>query len=73
MMIVVEGIERAVGGGWVIGLQHIVAAGPPEVLAANPRSFTGHFLAPMLNVMPEQVPAPAPGPKPRGRKAKTAS
>ena len=50
----------------------IVAEGPPEVVAANPRSFTGHFLAPLLHVTPEQVPAPLPASKPRGRKAKTA-
>ena len=26
----------------------VIAAGPPEVISASPRSATGHFLAPML-------------------------
>jgi excinuclease ABC subunit A len=50
----------------------IVAEGPPEVVARSPRSFTGHFLAPLLHVTPEQVPAPLPTSKARGRRARTA-
>ncbi|HEX6042459.1 excinuclease ABC subunit UvrA [Longimicrobium sp.] len=52
----------------------IVAAGPPELVAANPRSHTGRFLAPMLGVTPAaEVPAaPAPAGKTRGRPRKAA-
>ncbi|WP_298286876.1 hypothetical protein, partial [Novosphingobium sp.] len=36
------GPEGGVRGG------EIVAEGTPEVVAKNPRSFTGHYLAPLL-------------------------
>jgi excinuclease ABC subunit A len=36
----------------------VVAAGPPEEVAASPHSYTGQFLRPMLNV-PERAPAGA--------------
>ena len=36
------GPEGGVKGG------EIVAEGPPEVVAAEPRSFTGKYLAPLL-------------------------
>jgi excinuclease ABC subunit A len=81
VLVIEHNVDVIKTADWIIDLGpeggpkggEIVAEGPPEVVAANPRSFTGHFLAPMLNVTPEQVPAPAPGPRPRGRKAKTAS
>jgi excinuclease ABC subunit A len=36
----------------------VVAAGPPEEIAASPRSYTGQVLRPLLNV-PERAPAGA--------------
>jgi excinuclease ABC subunit A len=36
----------------------VVAAGPPEDVAASPRSYTGQFLRPLLHV-PERAPAGA--------------
>jgi excinuclease ABC subunit A len=56
----------------------IVAEGPPEVVAQNPRSYTGQFLARMLGVSPdaepvavEAVPAKVAAAKGgRGRKAR---
>jgi excinuclease ABC subunit A len=52
----------------------IVASGSPEAVAANPRSHTGRYLAPMLGVTPAaEVPAaPAPAGKTRGRPRKAA-
>jgi excinuclease ABC subunit A len=51
----------------------IVAEGPPEVVAAVEDSFTGQFLAGMLNGRVTADATPAADPKPRrGRKAKTA-
>jgi excinuclease ABC subunit A len=53
----------------------IVAQGPPEAVAANPRSYTGRFLASMFNgaAAPVVAEVAAPTPKPRrGRKAKQA-
>jgi excinuclease ABC subunit A len=52
----------------------IVAAGSPEAVAANPRSHTGRFLAPLLGVEPAaEVPAaPAPPGRTRGRPRKAA-
>jgi excinuclease ABC subunit A len=52
----------------------IVASGSPETVAANPRSHTGRFLAPLLGVTQAvEVPAaPAPAGKTRGRPRKTA-
>jgi excinuclease ABC subunit A len=38
------GPEGGSGGG------QIVATGTPEEIAANPRSHTGHWLAPVLNL-----------------------
>jgi len=35
----------------------IVAEGPPEVVAKEPRSFTGRYLAPLLKGRGEQVAA----------------
>jgi excinuclease ABC subunit A len=46
------GPEGGSGGG------QIVATGTPEEIAANPRSHTGHWLAPVLN-----LPAPKPEPE----------
>jgi excinuclease ABC subunit A len=45
------GPEGGEGGG------EIVATGTPEQVAANPRSWTGRFLAPLL----ERAALPAPG------------
>jgi excinuclease ABC subunit A len=45
------GPEGGSGGG------QIVATGPPEEIAANPHSHTGHWLAPVLN-LPSQKPEP---------------
>jgi excinuclease ABC subunit A len=65
---------------WVIDLGpeggpaggRVVAEGPPEVVAAVPDSFTGQYLAQMLNGRPAPVLAAA-DPKPRrGQKAKQA-
>jgi excinuclease ABC subunit A len=52
----------------------IVAFGSPEAVAANPRSHTGRYLAPLLGVTPTpEVPAaPAPAGKTRGRPRKAA-
>jgi excinuclease ABC subunit A len=63
---------------WVIDLGpeggprggEIVAAGPPELVAREPRSHTGQFLAGMLGTAAEPEPAPAVVAKKRGRKAK---
>ena len=53
----------------------IVAQGSPEEVAANPRSYTGRFLAPLLGVTPAAAvpaaPAPAGG-RGRGRPRKAA-
>jgi excinuclease ABC subunit A len=40
------GPEGGEAGGW------IVAAGPPEAVAADPRSYTGRFLAEVLGRLP---------------------
>ena len=48
------GPEGGDGGG------RIVAAGPPEVIAACPESYTGRFLTPMLGAIP--------APRPRARR-----
>jgi excinuclease ABC subunit A len=47
------GPEGGVRGG------EIVAEGTPETVAKNPRSFTGHYLAPMLAKAEERVSEPA--------------
>jgi excinuclease ABC subunit A len=39
----------------------VVASGTPEDVAANPDSYTGHFLAEILDV-------PRPKPKPKSRR-----
>jgi excinuclease ABC subunit A len=80
VLVIEHNVDVIKTADWIIDLGpeggprggEIVAEGPPEVVAANPRSFTGHFLAPLLHVTPEQVPAPLPASKPRGRKARTA-
>ena len=47
------GPEGGSGGG------QIVAAGTPEDIAANPASYTGHWLAPVLNLtVPKTEPEP---------------
>ncbi|MDT5330631.1 MAG: excinuclease subunit, partial [Mycobacterium sp.] len=56
--IVDMGPEGGAGGGAV------VAAGTPEDVAANPDSYTGHFLAETLDV---------PRPKPKARKGRKVS
>jgi excinuclease ABC subunit A len=56
--IVDMGPEGGGGGGTV------VASGTPEDVAANPDSYTGHFLAEILD-----VPRPAPAKRRNGRKA----
>jgi excinuclease ABC subunit A len=45
------GPEGGVKGG------EIVAEGTPELVAKEPRSFTGKYLAPLLRVRGEQVAA----------------
>ena len=65
---------------WVIDLGpeggprggEIVAAGPPEIVAREPRSHTGQFLAGMLGVAAEREAevAPVMVAKKRARKAK---
>src|SRR5688500_4121950 len=80
VLVIEHNVDVIKTADWIIDLGpeggrkggEIVAEGPPEVVAANPRSFTGHFLAPLLHVTPEQVPAPLPTSRPRGRKARTA-
>jgi excinuclease ABC subunit A len=50
------GPEGGAGGG------EVVASGPPERIAASPRSHTGRFLAAELGRGAAWVPAPAPAP-----------
>ncbi len=46
----------------------VVASGPPEAIANNPRSHTGRFLEPYLSMTPPRIePAPLP-PAPSGEK-----
>ena len=54
------GPEGGDGGG------EIVAAGPPEAIAANPRSHTGLFLAEVLSRRPMPRPADLPSDAPSG-------
>jgi excinuclease ABC subunit A len=80
VLVIEHNIDVIKTADWIIDLGpeggpkggEIVAAGPPEEVARVARSHTGHFLADLLHVTPEQVPAPAPTSKPRGRKARTA-
>jgi excinuclease ABC subunit A len=46
------GPEGGVRGG------DLVAQGTPEEIAANERSYTGHYLKPLLNAAPAAAPAP---------------
>ncbi len=51
----------------------VVAAGPPEEVAKNARSFTGQFLAPILGVTPSRAEVAPAVPTPRrGRRARQA-
>ncbi|HEX2206755.1 MAG TPA: excinuclease ABC subunit UvrA [Longimicrobium sp.] len=80
VLVIEHNVDVIKTADWIIDLGpeggprggEIVAAGPPEEVARSPRSHTGHFLAPLLHVTPEQVPAPLPASRPRGRKARTA-
>jgi excinuclease ABC subunit A len=59
------GPEGGDGGG------EIVAAGTPEDVAAEPRSYTGRFLAPMLGVEPAKAKAATAKSKPASKKKAT--
>jgi excinuclease ABC subunit A len=58
------GPEGGAGGG------AIIAEGPPEAVAANPASYTGHYLKPVLDAEAKRrAPVAAPARNGRGRKA----
>ena len=59
------GPEGGVNGG------EIVAAGTPENVAANARSFTGAYLKETLKKAPRAAAASAPAKRKRARKAKS--
>lgn len=58
------GPEGGDGGG------EIVAAGTPEDVAREPRSYTGHYLAELFKRRPGHAPAAAASPKPKAKTVK---
>ena len=70
VVVIEHNLEVIKTADWIVDLGpeggsrggEIVATGTPEDVAANPRSFTGHYLKPLLGALPVKAPTPAPKP-----------